>query len=355
MSDAPFNISQNLDRLRALAVGAVFLAHLGVPLPELGRFGVVLFFVHTSLVLMQSLSRMKAPATGARELVLAFWLRRVFRLYPLAIVCTLTVAVLHIGTVVGTPVIHPGWREVVANLLLVQNLVGVPSIPAVLWSLPLEAQMYLLLPLLFLVLPPTRRPWKSLAMWTGSVALAFLFPHPSGPLMLLSFAPCFLAGVVGFDVLRSGVFRRVLPSWSWPAGLVAALALVAPLNTVDRASEIYVGWVLALAVVLLFLYTREPERPDRRTLSHWVAEHSYGIYLTHTLIFSLTAHRMDWAPLPVRVLALVAGSVIAPALLYRWIEQPMIRVGAGLSRRILVASQSEGASREAESGAIALS
>jgi peptidoglycan/LPS O-acetylase OafA/YrhL len=57
--------SPNLDLLRATAVLTVFLAHLliglGVkPREEVGAAGVLIFFVHTSLVLMMSLSRLES-------------------------------------------------------------------------------------------------------------------------------------------------------------------------------------------------------------------------------------------------------------------------------------------------------
>ena len=86
---------QNLDLLRSLAVLLVFADHLcmclhiehfhGWDLPSMGIAGVFMFFVHTSLVLMWSLER--KPHT------LDFYIRRVFRIYPLA-VTALTVALI---------------------------------------------------------------------------------------------------------------------------------------------------------------------------------------------------------------------------------------------------------------------
>jgi len=355
MSESAPNISQNLDLLRAIAVGSVFLSHLGFSLVGLGRFGVVLFFVHTSLVLMQSLDRMQRTAPGPRRLALAFWIRRGFRLYPLAIVCILVATALHIGTVVGALFIHPGWRDVVANLLLVQNLVGVPNVISVLWSLPLEAQMYLVLPLLFLLLPRDRVPWRSLAMWLGAVGIALLFPHPTAALMVIRFAPCFLAGVVAFEMLRSGRVRRVLPAWSWPLALLAAVAFFGAGSSDDLETKMNRAWVLALCVALLFVFTNEPARRGSRSVSHWIADRSYGIYLTHTLVFSMVVTRMGWAPLPLRVFTLGAGSVVVPDLLYRWIEKPMIGVGARISGRVLQPRQAEGSECVLDRGGAVLS
>jgi len=60
--------STNLDTLRSTAVLAVYVAHLSYCLygtdfagfgffEAIGRFGVILFFLHTSLVLMMSINR----------------------------------------------------------------------------------------------------------------------------------------------------------------------------------------------------------------------------------------------------------------------------------------------------------
>src|SRR5512146_1173960 len=75
----------NLDLLRTVAVALVFFSHLFMTLKirfmgELGHLGVLLFFVHTSFVLMMSMERL--GLRGPR-LFWVFMIRRAFRIYPL--------------------------------------------------------------------------------------------------------------------------------------------------------------------------------------------------------------------------------------------------------------------------------
>ena len=69
------------------------------------------------------------------------------RIYPLSIVAVLSVSCMAIlsGGIFD-------FRVVIANLLLIQNITDSPSIPATLWSLPYEVQMYLILPFFFLMI-----------------------------------------------------------------------------------------------------------------------------------------------------------------------------------------------------------
>src|SRR5690242_10083259 len=89
----------NLDVLRSVAVLSVFLTHAlqvmagntfgdhlayGMDTYSLGRIGVLIFFVHTSLVLMESLERTATKLCGW-PLIRYFYIRRAFRIYPLSI------------------------------------------------------------------------------------------------------------------------------------------------------------------------------------------------------------------------------------------------------------------------------
>jgi peptidoglycan/LPS O-acetylase OafA/YrhL len=83
-------VSPNLDLLRASAVLLVFVSHLPYSvgsswdLDFLGHYGVMMFFIHTSLVLAMSLARIERQN---ENVVTSFYIRRAFRIYPLSITC----------------------------------------------------------------------------------------------------------------------------------------------------------------------------------------------------------------------------------------------------------------------------
>src|SRR5471030_2736602 len=84
--------SANLDLVRAVAVLSVFGSHMqsnfqrteSLTSWHFAQMGVIIFFVHTSLVLMLSLER--AERRG-ESLVIDFYIRRLFRLMPLCMFC----------------------------------------------------------------------------------------------------------------------------------------------------------------------------------------------------------------------------------------------------------------------------
>jgi len=170
--------STNLDFLRATAVLLVLVSHVlfatyGQPCDwiakPMGRIGVLFFFVHTCTVLMLSLER--------RPDTVRFYVRRFFRIYPLSVFAVLVYAAFQIP--------NTGWllneypkisgKDILANLLLVQNLTLSKDVLSVLWSLPLEIQMYVVLPLLYRF-----RKISIELLWIGSAALAAIWPFMGG-------------------------------------------------------------------------------------------------------------------------------------------------------------------------------
>ena len=63
---------------------------------SIGEAGVLIFFVHTSYVLMGSLDRLRAEGFSGASLLKQFYLRRAFRIYPLAIAMLLIVRFGHL-------------------------------------------------------------------------------------------------------------------------------------------------------------------------------------------------------------------------------------------------------------------
>ena len=337
--------SANLDLLRAVAVLLVLTQHLfnrlvlprnsASSLPPIGTFGVFLFFVHTCLVLMYSMERSRLDGV---PLALNFYVRRIFRIYPLSILAVLTAVALHLDSVNGVPglshveAVNSG--RIVSNLLLVQNLIRPGSIINVLWSLPLEVQMYVFLPILFLWARSKRSAAPLGILWLVSVAIAALHArllamggfHFAGRLSLLQYVPCFLPGIMAF--MRGQAAR--IRSFLWlPFILLLTLAYaIAPSGPT--------GWMLCLLLGLAIPYFEEIQTGWLRWTAHKIATYSYGIYLSHQFCIWLVADPLSsctwWIKGPLLAILLIA----IPIGLYYAIEKPMITVGADLAERLSV-------------------
>lgn len=331
----------NLDALRAFAVLLVLADHVletcasldgGSFHPfdrSLGRLGVLLFFVHTSFVLMGSLERGgSAGWTLARE----FYVRRAFRIYPLAIVCALAVVAAGVPARPWEAFRFPGAHDLAANLLLVTNLTGSPEVLAPLWSLPVELQMYVLLPAIFLI-ARSRDPARVAAIYLLALGAALVLPRLSPRLGLVAYAPCFMAGVVGFAMMDRLPAR--LPAWAWMPFLgTLAIAFVA-LEAAAGGHRLLMQAAACLAVGVAIPAFAQPTNVAFNRATRAIAKYSYGIYLFHLPALWLAFFRL---PLESRVAqSLVAFVTLATLAVggYHLIEAPLIRRGARLSRRLV--------------------
>jgi peptidoglycan/LPS O-acetylase OafA/YrhL len=345
---------RNLDVLRAIAVllvlaDHVFAANAHAAGPwnwnwAVGRLGVLLFFVHTSLVLMSSLERGgDAPGWQWR-----FYLRRAFRIYPLAIVIILVAAFFRLPSHVtsngaGMERAFPSIGTLVSNLLLVQNLTGAHDILGVLWSLPLEVQMYVLLPICYLV--ARRGSLQMVALVALALALGFLQQSSlvervpgMWRLGVLTFGPCFIAGVLAYHLLR----RRpsaILPAWSWPLVILGAAVGFALLRPTSEHPGL--GWWPCLALGLAIPFVREMRPSWTTSAAHEVAKYSYGIYLAHVPILWIWLRAIPGLPTPIRWIGVAASLMIVPVVLYRVIEHPMTNLGRRLAGEREVAVNAE--------------
>ena len=333
----PRGVSANLDFLRATAVLLVLAQHLSrrmhveqiawVPTTSLGLFGVLIFFVHTSLVLMYSMDR---SGLHGVPLLKDFYIRRIFRIYPLSILAVGVALALHLDSDINgvAGLSHgplPGKAAIISQVLLVQNLAHVKSIVNVLWSLPFEVQMYLFLPFLFAWVRRKRVFWSLVALWMVSLLAAWAQPHVAAldRASLLRFVPCFLPGIVAFA--RPTIPR--LRSYLWPifvVGLVGAFTL----NPV-----LPMGWALCLVLGLLIPFFREIQTKWIQTVSNRIATYSYGIYISHQFCIWFALGILAARPVWLRLGVLCMSLVLLPIVLYHGLEKPMIKLGIRLATR----------------------
>lgn len=332
----------NLDVLRSIAVLAVLAQHLAASLghrsvsfARLGHAGVLMFFVHTSLVLMASLERDGAPARAGW--VRRFYLRRAFRIYPLAWAVIAIVVVLRVpaGTIPAT-YDAPSAGTIVANAALVQNLFGQNDLLVQLWTLPIELQMYLLLPLCFLVARAGGARRMAMVIAAG-VTMAALFRWGDSDahrisglwrLRVLEYVPCFLMGVLAYFLLRR---RRAatLPWYWWPVVLSLDVAFLV-LWRVHWSVSIAFCALLGLAIP----FVRDAIPTAYTRLAHTIAKYSYGIYLMHLLAIRAGFSVLGGHPMPVQWLAMIVALIAGSWLGYHAIEKPGITMGRRLAGRI---------------------
>jgi peptidoglycan/LPS O-acetylase OafA/YrhL len=339
--------SPNLDILRAVAVLTVVIDHLvptlqfqGFEVPllvqrltwHIGHAGVLAFFVHTSLVLMYSLERTGGIGdAGSGAWFRTFYLRRAFRIYPLAILCVVAVVALGWPEASWKQAHVPTWEEIAANLLLIQNLWTGHSVLTPLWSLPYEVEMYIVLPVLYLV---ARRHdalrWLLSFMVVATIGGYVFRKLQHGHLNLAAYVPCFLAGITCY-VLRDRITPKLSGRW-WPLAVLGAVAAYCVAHTISEPLIYWFGWVYCIAIAALIpLFTDSQCRWLNRAAER-VATYSYGIYLLHVpalhIVFSL------WRPgsLALGLVVFVAITAALAIIAYHTIEAPMIRLASRLVR-----------------------
>jgi peptidoglycan/LPS O-acetylase OafA/YrhL len=339
-----------LDGLRAICLLGVFLFHSGFSWMSGGFLGVSTFFTLSGFLLTAQ-ALVEFERTGTVSLA-RFWQRRMRRLAPAAIVTVAAVVFSApwwlpasqqerlAGDAMAALLYLVNWRFVEAGYAY-ELIFTDPSPLQHFWSLAIEAQFYLLYPLVAGV---------ALRRLGGRRGLAAVLVA----LVLLSVGAAFLPGIANqgrfrlyygsdtraVEILLGGLFALAVSGGRGWARRIAFLGL--PAFLLSMASWVFVGidapilyrgglvgYALLSGVVVV-----AAGRPGRlATLLSpgpllWVGRISYGAYLVHWPIF-LVLDEANTGLGPVHLFVARVGLTLALAdLSWRWVEEPIRRGGS---------------------------
>ena len=333
----------SLDGLRAVSIIAVMFTHFIFPHGP-GGYGVFLFFIISGFLITRLLfAEQKIQKVDLK----AFYIRRVFRLYPVLLVLTLT------AIIVGQLLYRNfDFGEVGAALFYYSNFLIVHkelnNIPwqmnafQVFWSLSVEEHFYIAFPFLFVLL---RTPVKILmlalfvvvACTIGRYTMAVAHPelistHYFG--MLTQYRIDSIALGVALAALCEMPSGNILlrQAGNYFVMAIALAVLIAGFAFLrDPALKTALRWPLLGFPILVFtsaIIFSPKYRVPIAILNHpvmvWTGKLSYSLYVWHVLAgyaaFALVPNA------PGAALAIIFAYLLATGS-YFLVERPMIAVG----------------------------
>ena len=350
-----------IDGLRALAVIAVMLYHLGFTWIPGGFLGVDLFFVISGYVITRLLLD-SIEQSGGLDLR-GFYLARARRLLP-ALIFTVTTTTIAIGiwapdTIKRLLTDMPFSLTGTMNWWLVARhqdyfeSIGRPPLLQHTWSLAVEAQFYLLWPLiLYFIL-------KRLGKSRIPIAALVIAAASGITLLLVSFSlDASNASKVshvyfGTDTHSIGLFLGAALAVSWipqnftinvskkaqdfidGIGVFGFIGIIATFLLIDESKPTLYKIAFPLAglfgasIIMSVVHPASRFAPIlQNPILVWIGQRSYAMYLWHWIIFQVTRPSVDlagqmWALYALRILIVFALADIS----LRYVEQP-IRRGA---------------------------
>jgi peptidoglycan/LPS O-acetylase OafA/YrhL len=346
----------SIDGLRAIAVTAVVLYHLGISWIPGGFLGVDLFFVISGYVITRLIldSINQSSALDLR----AFYAARLRRIYP-AFIFMVVCIIIFVGVWAPEAIKRflsdlPYALTGTINWFLVARhqdyfeAIGRPPLLQHTWSLAVELQFYLIWPIILLTILKYFGK-KNIAR------IALLIAIISGVTLFLvslrldqSNAQQISHIYFGTDTHSLGLFLGSALAVSWipqnlsadiekraqdvidAIGVVGLLGLIAVFLFIDETNAGLYRLAFPLAGIfgcLVIISLVHPASRFAPVISsapfRWIGQRSYGIYIWHWVIFQVTRPSVDltgqsWALYLARVLLVLALADIS----LRWVEIP---------------------------------
>lgn len=347
----------SIDGLRALAVIAVIAYHLNFSWAKGGFIGVDIFFVLSGYLITNILLTQweKNQTLQLKQ----FWLRRFRRLIPAAYVMIVVVVIFSVlfhseilknlrGDAIASFFYVSNWWFIFHNVSYFDSF-GMPSPLKNLWSLAIEEQFYLIWPVFLLVfLRWVKNPKLLLKIVIGlgllsAIWMTILYVPGTDPSRVYYgtdtrlfdlLSGCALAFVWPFNRLSPNIPKRSKAALN----IVGTISILFFFLITALVSEyqpfLYRGGLLFVAImgVVMIATIAHPASYLSKIFSfkplRWIGTRSYGIYLWHYPIITLTTPVLEIGqPSIWRSILQVAATFIIAELSFRYIETPIRKNG----------------------------
>jgi peptidoglycan/LPS O-acetylase OafA/YrhL len=295
--------------LRFILAAMVVVSHLTSL--NIGRPAVLLFFMLSGYWVSRLLA-------GWQASVPAFYASRTLRVWPLYAVTTVVAWLLHAH---ATPV-RP---ESLWSALTLLGLAARPGdVIGVSWSLDIELQFYLAVPLIALAAQRLSPRWL-LAMAVAAFGLGIALFAARVP-TLLFYLPAFLAGFAFYRLHWQPGPGLVGASLAAAAAFTLAAATVPGLGGLLFKAEFtdslaqnlgHMAWILLLAPFVAWNINQPSDRLDR-----WLGDLSYPLYLVHLPVVRLLAEVVPVTDAGGKLVAVAAIMVVSIAL-FIGVDRPL--------------------------------
>jgi peptidoglycan/LPS O-acetylase OafA/YrhL len=334
----------NLDGLRAIAIILVVLFHSNDYIDDslvyvkafisTGWNGVYLFFVLSGF-LVGSLAFRELDQTGTIQ-VRRFWMRRFFRTWPLYYILLAFLCWREIAT--GGAIEPSIWQFLTFTQNFDQVVFFTPT-----WSLAVEEQFYLVLPLVVALVSRlrSRSMWCVLALAAG-LTFPFLFRALRGEsALLVAVMDSLVVGVI-IACIKHYKVHWLAEIQKYPISLVAlgVFVIYMPFFTTGHFNQTFRLGLQGVGFGLILVSALSAKFPFSRVLSsrpfYHIALVSYSIYLSHEEVVVWTATRINelgldpFAEFVVLVAVVLSSTSAVGIAVYHLIERPGMLLRARL-------------------------
>jgi peptidoglycan/LPS O-acetylase OafA/YrhL len=328
-----------LDSLRAFAVAPVLAAHFWLPDLHLSSLGVRLFFVLSGFLLTGILLRERDAAevnrVGRGAVLFDFYARRILRIWPAYYFALIAAVIMGADAVAETFAWHALFAS---NILFFIEQQWFPQVTAALWTLAVEEQFYLVLPLILLFVPGKHLR----ALLTASIIAAILYR------LILTLA---VPGRLDFDLIlpvaqldalgggallallqhgKGSIAWQKLLAWSLPAAAFFYAGFLPDRVDVVLGEAVYLLPMIAIVAGANAGIGGAAGRLLSARPIVALGRISYGVYLYHLFVagaFDKLADVLGYAHVPdgpIRFLLFFGATILAAALSWIVLERPAL-------------------------------